>query len=389
MDKKKLISILLVIGVYLLTSAASYTFFSGLNTGGSITNVPNSKMPKNNFEQIVFQDSGPRTQACPLNGAMYTKAQKSWWENHRPLGIMIENHEEARPQSGLSFADVVYEAVAEGGITRFLAVFYCQDAGIVGPVRSARTYFLDFISEYGSNPLYAHVGGANTPGPANALGQIEGYGWGGYNDLNQFSIGYPTYRRDESRMGREVATEHTMYSTTSKLWDIGAKRKLTEKDEDGKKWDAEFDNYTFKSDAPLSQRGKTKTIYMEFWDGYGQYSVEWTYNKDNNNYLRKNASKTHNDRNTGKQLTAKNVVVLYMDESPANDGYEGNAHRLYDTKGTGEAVVFQDGKEIEATWKKSTREGRLTVTADGEEVKFDRGLIWFEILPTGSPLEVN
>jgi len=60
-------------------------------------------------------------------------------------------------------------AVAEGGITRFLALFYCQDAGQVGPVRSARTYFVDFASEYADNPLYAHVGGANQPGPADAL----------------------------------------------------------------------------------------------------------------------------------------------------------------------------------------------------------------------------
>jgi hypothetical protein len=388
MDKKKLTSILLVVGVYLLTSAASYTFFAAANSGSSITDIPDSKRPKNDFDQIVFDD-GPKTEVCPLNGAKYSKAQKNWWEKHRPLGVMIENHEEARPQSGLSFADVVYEVVAEGGITRFLAVYYCQDGGIVGPVRSARTYFLDFISEYGPNPLYAHVGGANTPGPANALGQIEDYGWGGYNDLNQFSIGYPTFRRDESRLGREVATEHTMYSTTSKLWDIGKKRGLTQKDEDGVEWNEEFDEYEFKDDAPLSQRGSVKSMYMEFWEGYGTYSVEWTYNKESNSYLRENGGEAHKDRNTGKQISAKNVVVLYMTERAANDGYEGNAHRLYGTKGSGEAVVFQDGKEIEATWRKADRESRLIVTADGKEIKFNRGLIWFEVLPTGSPLEVN
>jgi len=388
MEKKKLITILLIAGVYLLTSAASYTFFANAKGGGTLTEAPDAKRQKNEFGQIVF-DEGPKTESCPLNGTMYSKAQKGWWEKHRPLGVMIENHEEARPQSGLSFADVIYEAVAEGGITRFLAVYYCQDAGIVGPIRSARTYFLDFISEYGANPLYAHVGGANTPGPANALGQIEDYGWGGYNDLNQFSIGYPTFRRDESRMGREVATEHTMYSTTSKLWDVGRKRKLTSKDEDGQEWNEEFVAYSFKDDAALAKRGSAKSMYMEFWEGYKAFSVDWTYNKENNIYLRKNGGVAHNDKNTGKQITAKNVVVLYMDESAANDGYEGNAHRLYGTKGTGEAVLFQDGQEIEAIWKKSGREARLVVTANGKEVKFNKGLIWFEILPTGSPLEVN
>ena len=62
---------------------------------------------------------------------------------------MIENSVDARPQSGLSSADVIYEAVAEGGITRFLTVYYCQDPVEVGPVRSARTYYVDFASEYG------------------------------------------------------------------------------------------------------------------------------------------------------------------------------------------------------------------------------------------------
>ena len=170
---------------------------------------------------------------------------------------MIENHVDARPQSGLSGADVVYEAVAEGGITRFLAMFYCQDAGKVGPVRSARTYFIDFASEYGDFPLYAHVGGANQPGPADALSQLSDYGWTGYNDMNQFSIGFPTFWRDYDRLGHVAATEHTMYSTVQKLWDYGAtNRDLTNVDKDGKSWDKTFVPYQFRDDAPASASGR-------------------------------------------------------------------------------------------------------------------------------------
>jgi len=135
----------------------------------------------------------PKTEECPLNGEYFGKTQKQIWEQRRPLGIMVENSVDARPQSGLSKADIVFEAVAEGGITRFLAMFYCQDEAIVGPVRSARVYFMDLVGGFGKNPLYAHVGGANTPGSADALGQIEEEGWAGYNDLNQFSIGFPVF----------------------------------------------------------------------------------------------------------------------------------------------------------------------------------------------------
>ena len=132
---------------------------------------------------------------------------------------MIENHQEARPQSGLSSADVIYEVVAEGGITRFLAIYYCQDGAQIGPIRSARTYFIDYLSEYGNYPLYAHVGGANQAGPADALSQLDDYGWTAYNDLNQFSIGFPVFWRDYDRLGHSVATEHTIYSTIEKLLD--------------------------------------------------------------------------------------------------------------------------------------------------------------------------
>src|SRR5438105_14884108 len=149
---------------------------------------------------------------------MLTKSQKALWEKRRPLGVMIENHTEARPQSGLSSADVVYEAVAEGGITRFMGVYYCKDSiKYVGPVRSARVYYIDLLSEYGSYPLYTHVGGANcnkTTGsgcengaPADALGKLEDLGWFGYNDLN--FIPFPVMWRDYERLPN-VATEHTV-----------------------------------------------------------------------------------------------------------------------------------------------------------------------------------
>ena len=233
------------------------------------------------------------------------------------------------------------------------------------------------------------MGGANTPGPADALGQIVDYGWNQYNDLNQFSIGFPTFKRDESRLGREVATEHTMYSVTNKLWAVGVKRGLTEKDKDGDSWDDNFVKYSFKEDAPVDKRPASQSINIEFWNN-SNYYVDWTYDKVDNLYLRNNGGEEHIDRNTKKQLSARNVVVLYMTESHANDGYEDNAHLLYGTKGTGKALIFMDGKQIKGTWKKSGREGRTIVTdANGEEIKFNRGKIWFEIQATDGTVTVK
>lgn len=373
----------------MVTAGASYAIFSKQASSGKLggsSNVPSTAKVSNDYEALEFDPNAPKTATCPLTGVKYGEDQKSWWQKHRPLGVMIENHLDARPQSGINAADITYEAQAEGGITRTLNIYYCQDAGIVGPVRSARTYFLDLVSEYSEFPLYAHVGGANTPGPADALGQIVDYGWQSYNDLNQFSIGFPVYRRDESRIGHEVATEHTMYSVTTKLWDIGAQRGLTNVDREGKSWDAGFTPYDFK-DAATGESG-SQSISIP-WSGE-DYSVNWTYDPTAKVYMRKNGGVAHMDRDTHKQLQASNVVILFMKESHANDGYENNAHMLYGTKGTGDALVFSGGKETKATWSKADRQSHLSLKdASGQKIVFNPGKIWFEVLGIGEDVTVN
>jgi hypothetical protein len=173
-----------------------------------------------------------------------------------------------------------------------------------------------------------------------------------------------------------------MYSTTSKLWDFAAKKRdLTDKDEEGNSWDENFVKYSFKKDASEGDRPANQTIHIDFWDD-STYAVDWIYRKDTNDYTRKNGGVPHMDRNTNKQLTARNIVVLFMRESHANDGYEGNAHMLYGTKGTGKALIYMDGEEIKGTWSKKDREARTIIKdASGNEIEFNRGRIWFEIQP--------
>lgn len=387
--KNTLLFILSALTLYFLSAGASYLIFSQ-TIAKNIMSAPVPVPVVGNNGQVAFDQSLPRTQECPINGVKYSKQQEAWWQKYRPLGVMIENHEESRPQSGLSGADIIYEAVAEGGITRFLSIFYCQDAGQLGPVRSARTYYIDFLSEYGDFPLYAHVGGANQPGPADALSQLDSYGWTGYNDLNQFSIGFPTFWRDYDRLGRTVATEHTMYSSVSKLLTYAANtRKLTDVNEEEEVWDEKFVQYKFSDDAKVSQRGSSQSIHLAFWDN-PQYAVDWAYDPKTNEYKRSNGGKPHTDLNNKKQLSAKNVVILLMKESNANDGYENNAHLLYQTKGSGKAIVLMNGKRTDATWKKANRTARTIITdSSGKEIEFNRGLIWFEIFASDGEFSVK
>ncbi|MEK7533963.1 MAG: DUF3048 domain-containing protein [Patescibacteria group bacterium] len=391
-NKKSIGIIILLVVIYIISSATSYALFSqGKNAKAQNAQVPSPSTATNAKDsKVVFNQTLPKTEACPLNGALYSSPQREWWEKHRPLGVMIENHKEARSQSGLSFADVIYEAVAEGGITRFLAMYYCQDAGTIGPIRSARTYFIDFVSEYGSDPLYVHVGGANTPGPANALGQINDYGWTGYNDINQFSIGFPTFWRDYDRLGHPAATEHTMYSTTEKLWKFATTRGLTNVGKDETPWTKGFVPYAFKDDVFLSELPKKQTVHLEFWSRDPDYYVDWIFDPSTNLYKRNNGKVVHIDRDNNQTLTTKNIVVLFMQQYNANDGYEDNVHLLYKDKGVGKAIVFMDGTRIDGTWRKDKRVSRtLLFDSNGTPIKFNKGTIWFSILPTDGIVTVQ
>ncbi len=379
--------------VYLLSAVLTYGILAKGKTGALFTSpLPDegAVTTENANRKPTVEVTGGKTETCPLNGELYTKVEKNIWETRRPLAVMIENHQESRPQSGLSDSDIVYEAVAEGGITRFMALFYCQAAAfesILGPVRSARTYFLDWASEY-NFPLYTHVGGANTPGPANALGQLSDYDWTGANDLNQFSIGYPTFWRDYERLGRTVATEHTMYTTTEKLWAVGAKRGYTSEDPDGNEWKDDYVPWQFaKAEADPADRGTTGSISYKFWD-YEEYAVNWQYDKEANVYKRSSGGAEHKDLNTDSQLTAKNLVIQFAAERKANDGYENNVHLLYGTTGKGEALIFKDGQAIKASWSKAKRLNRTVFTDNkGKEIKFNPGRIWLSVLPVGNEVD--
>lgn len=392
------------LGLFLIITGISYYLFDYLipsGTSGSLS--PNSNKTSQDETGTLNTNAfpGPKTQVCPLNGQLYTKEEQAIWSKRRPLTVMIENHSDSRPQSGLQSADIVYEAIAEGGITRFIAIFYCgiiapevelTNKYNVGPVRSARTYFLDIASEYADYPLYNHVGGANcsaadskspctTHKKAQAIEQIASYGWnnaGTWGDLSQFSLSYKACRREPERTGQERATEHTMYCSTTELYNIAANRGLTNITEAKKNtWDKSYQPWKFTQKETAATSGAT--ISFDFWSNYKAYSVSWKYDTATNLYYRSNGGKEHIDFNTQKTITAKNIVIQYVKETRSVDEH---LHNLYEMIGSGKGLLFQNGTKTEITWSKANRLSR-TVFKDtsGKEVNFVPGNIWVEILP--------
>jgi len=388
MEKKKiLLSIGIGLALYLVSTGFSFAAFNYLKMRGAQEITSPLPGRESGFRVDL---SAPKTETCPLNGAKFTKAEREIWEPRRPLAVMIENHAESRPQSGLSRADIVYEAVAEGGITRFMGVFYCGASAknlTLAPVRSARTYFVDWVSEY--DALYSHVGGAGrcddtTVDPrAKALCQIRQYG---IKDLDQFGIGFPNCYRNPDRLPHPVATEHQMICLSDNLYDIAKERGWTNVDENGVSWNKNFESWKFKDDSKESERPTAFSAEFTAWKGYEkEYGVRWEYDRATNSYKRFTGGVAQTDLDGGEQLMAKNVALQFSKET---GGLDEHAHLLYQTTGEGKATILLDGKKIEGSWRKKDRTARTKFYDErGREIEFNRGQIWIEVLATGTEVK--
>ena len=339
----------------------------------------------------------PKTEACPLNGVLYSKSEKTLWEAQRPILAMIENHVDARPQSGLSKADIIYEAVAEGGITRFMGVFYCgaqADQGNVAPVRSARMYFVNLAAEY-NTPIYMHVGGGNcgrdeasgqcvSNKKAWALEELMKLGWrkAGGNDFDTTSdTGYPVLIRDYNRLGANVqlATEHTMVGSLAAAWKQADKRGYSSTMPDGKTWLSGFTPWKISATSEIKGT-PASDVKFDFWPGYKDFSVEWVYDATSSLYKRNMAGAPHIDLDTKQQLTAANVVIQFVKEENLNDI---GKHMFYDVISEGTGLIFQKGQAMEIKWKKAKQTARTIFTDKlGKEISFVPGVTWIELVPS-------
>ena len=275
----------------------------------------------------------------------------------RPLAVVIDNFPDARPQWGLSLASRVYEAITEGGITRYLAVFGPHDADRVGPVRSARTQFLDYVLELGA--ALAHVGGN-----ADALDLI---GTLDIRDLDQFRYADP-YRRIPAP---KLAFEHTMYTSTLAL------RGLI----DQQSWSRRvtIDRPVWKDDAPSDLRPVSQKVTIDF--SFPQYRVAWLYRPAANDYARFVAALPDVDAASGTVLSAKAIAIAVVPRIQGRTRIREETWTFSDI-GEGPAWVLQDGTVIAGQWQKSSRTDRLRFLDDaGQEVAFDRGRQWIEIIP--------
>lgn len=291
----------------------------------------------------------PTTVASPLTGVQVAPALAQ-----RPVtAVMIENSIDARPQAGLKEAGVVFEAVAEGGITRFMALFQEAQPDYIGPIRSSRPYFLDWLLPF--DAAYAHVGGS-----PEALALIKSLH---VKDMDQFAHS-ATYTRVSTRYA-----PHNVYTSMTKFDQLEAKLGYTT---------SKFTSFARKPEAKAST--PTITSIDLTMSGY-LYNVHYDYAVATNSYNRGEGGKPHLDDKSGQQLSPKVVIALVMHHSLEADDH----HNSYATIGSGAMYVFQDGGLTTGTWKKSSPSAQFIFTdQNGQELKLDPGQTWITMVDNTS-----
>lgn len=276
----------------------------------------------------------------------------------RPAVVMLDNHFGARPQAGLSQADHIYEILAEGRITRYMAVFQSGSPSPVGPVRSARPYFIDKALEY--DPNYVHVGGS-----MQAMTDIINLNMA---DIDGLSSGANVFWRT-----RHKRIPHNMYSSFEAIQKESKRKGYRESgDFTGMKFNASLTEIG-------GEEGKyVKAVYKEptSRDKVGYY-IEFAFNEETMKYERSVNGKPHLDENDDTLLTADNVVIQIAKHKVIDD--EGR--RSIGLIGQGKGYFMSNGEKLEITWSKADRHARTVyMDLEGNEILFNPGVTWFQVV---------
>jgi hypothetical protein len=280
---------------------------------------------------------------------------------HRlPMAIMIDDVDEARPQSGMSSASIVYQAPEDGDADRYMMVFQEGTATDIGPVRSARPYYVLWATEY--KAMFGHFGG-----DAQTLGVVIPGNAGNIYNQDGTGSGACPYRRITTR-----DSPHNAYTSTAALIGCLAPRGYPLVYQG-------LPTRPFRGDMPLTQRPTGQTISIT----YPNVNVGYLFDPTSDSYLRLIDGKPEIDSANDQEVYARSIVLMYQELSVDPNSEPGYARPVVANVGSGKAIVFQEGRQIDATWKK-TSDTDLTRFYDssGAEIQLVRGEIFIQSLPT-------
>ncbi|MGV8082374.1 MAG: DUF3048 domain-containing protein [Coriobacteriia bacterium] len=321
------------------------------------TDEISSPWPKASSEPTVTQPAGPTR--WPLTGVVVEDAASV---NRRPISVKIENSDASRPQIGFGSADVVYETVTEGGITRFNCIFQSTLPPTVGPVRSARLSDLWVVPQYHAIFFFSGAS-ASVNAAVNKAGLP--------NMSEDAGVSYP-YSRLSSR-----SAPHNLVLDTAKAYQEAQKR--------GMPIEAAIKGLDFAYTS--SEATPTATVISIPFSSANK--VRWAYDAASHTYLRENNGKAHVDSASGKQIGARNVVVLWATYTAASKDKVGSTTYDVDLGGSGRASIFRDGQRLDGTWKADRTSVPVFVAEDGTTIQLGVGNTWFQVVPTDVEISVQ
>lgn len=270
--------------------------------------------------------------------------------DHRPLAVMVSSDPEARPLSGISQADMVFEMpVTPSGVTRMMAVFQCTEPAEIGSVRSAR---LDFVPiALGLGAVYAHWGGEHT-----VLEELNGHIIDNIDGLHYDGTIY--YRKSG------IKPPHNGFSNYTLL-----RQAMQENHYDWRLTD-QTPTYQFVDNKKSAGVETGPTVYAE------QFKVSWRYDMTTNAYVRSRNGLVELDKNTNQAVSVKNVLVMHTTWSPISKDY-----LRIKTVGNGQLERYSNGQLTHGTWEKQSNQGKLYFyDQNHQEIKLDTGSSWIEIV---------
>lgn len=286
--------------------------------------------------------------------------------NSRLVAVSINNNHAAWPHAGLQDAHIVYELIAEGGITRLLAFYKDTSTAKIGSVRSARHYFLDYVLE--NDAIFVHYGYS-----PQAQEDIKTLKINNLNGLYDNSVFY----RDQT-LNR--AFEHTAFTTMERI-QKGIKSKGYRNTSDNQLLKYSPIKVDYSKDETL-QKANTVTIK------YSSYqTTSYEYDSENMVYKMYMSGKEHSDLDTKKQYTVKNIITYQVKNIDLNDD---KGRQDLKNIGSGEGYYISNGEAIKIKWsKKSRSEQTKYMLMNGEELVVNDGNTWIHIQPVSQTLKIE
>ena len=285
------------------------------------------------------------------------KEPETWAGNERAIAVMIDNSKEAWPHGGLNEADLVYEIIVEGGETRLMAVFKGKDLSKIGPVRSARHYFIDYALE--NDAIYTHFGWS-----PQAQSDIATYDVDNINGISESSSSF--WRTSDKYAPHNVAT------STEKILEIAERKgyRTTSDKESVLQYSVD--------EIDLTEGNPVEEVYIPY--SYLQ-NVSYTYDKENKVFVRYARGKLQTDWETGEEVTAKNIIITFAENYTLNDS-ENKGRQGLNNIGTLKGYYITNGKYIEITCEKESRNSQTVYkNLAGEEIQVNDGNTFIQICP--------